>query len=118
MFQILLRLKSRVGKTHEMLQALRTVMVRAQFEQGYEGATLYTEANEVDRLCYIEEWDTEPDLEREIRSPRFGYILAISETAVETPVVLIRALSDARGLEYVQALRGRRDDDDANRNVN
>jgi quinol monooxygenase YgiN len=71
-YQVTVRLTSRAEKAQEMLQALRSVMLPAEFEAGSMGCHLYAEAGETDSLCYIEEWATEQDMERTIRSIRFG----------------------------------------------
>ena len=80
-------------------------MLPAQFESGYGGARLYAEANQMDCLCYVEQWATEQDLERQICSRRFGVLLAITESAVEAPSVEIHTISESRDLEYVREIR-------------
>ena len=89
-----------------MLQALRSVMLPAQFEAGSMGCQLYAEAGEADSLCYVEDWATQEDLEREIRSTRFGRLLSVMETAAGSPGVEIRQVSDTLGWEYIRRLRG------------
>ncbi len=88
-----------------MLQALRSVMLPAQFEAGSMGSQLYAEAGEVDSLCYMEQWATKEDLEREIRSIRFGRLLAVMETAANLPTLEIRLISDTLGWDYIRRLR-------------
>src|SRR6185503_16385432 len=104
-YQLALRLKSRAGKTHEMLQALRSVMLPAEFEVGYLSCRLYSEADEPDSLCYEEEWSTEEDLEREIRSIRFGRLLAVMETATGSPTLEVRLIAERRGWDYIHLVR-------------
>ena len=109
MYQLAVRLKSSASKTHEMLQALRSVMLPAEFEAGFLGCQLYAEAGEAHSLCYVEDWSTVEDLEREIRSPRFGRLLAVIETAADLPTLEVRLISETRGWNYIRLLRGEPD---------
>jgi hypothetical protein len=89
-----------------MLQALRSLMLPAQFEAGFLGCQLYAEAGEADSLCYLEQWVTQCDLEREIRSIRFGRLLAVMETAAGLPTLEVRHVSETRSWDYIQEIRG------------
>ena len=106
MYQVTVRLTSRAEKAQEMLQALRSVMLPAEFEAGSMGCHLYAEAGETDSLCYVEEWATEQDMERTIRSLRFGRLLAIRECATALPTLEVRLISETRGWNYIRQLRG------------
>ena len=100
------RLTSRAEKAQEMLQALRSVMLPAEFEAGSMGCHLYAEAGETDSLCYVEEWATEQDMERTIRSIRFGRLLAIMECAIGLPTLEVRLIAETRGWNYIRQIRG------------
>lgn len=89
-----------------MLQALRSVMLPARFEPGFVASRLYADPDEADSLCYLEEWTTQQDLEREIRSARFGRLLRVMESAAGSPTVEVCHLSDPQGWEYILKLRG------------
>jgi quinol monooxygenase YgiN len=108
-YQLALRFKTRAGRANEMLQALRSVMLPAEFEAGSLGCQLYAEAGETDSLCYQEDWSTEADLEREIRSARFGRLLAVMETAAGLPRLEVHLVSETRGWDYIRVLRGEAD---------
>jgi quinol monooxygenase YgiN len=105
-YQVTVRLTSRAEKAQEMLQALRSVMLPAEFEAGSMGCHLYAEAGETDSFCYVEEWATEQDMERTIRSIRFGRLLAIMECAIGLPTLQVRLISETRGWNYIRQLRG------------
>jgi quinol monooxygenase YgiN len=105
-YQLSVRFKSRAGKTHEMLQAIRLVMLPAEFEAGSIGCHLYAEAGEADLLFYVEEWATLDDLEREIRSSRFARLLSVMEAADGLPALEIRDVAKTLGWNYVRLLRG------------
>jgi hypothetical protein len=108
-YQLALRLKSHSGKTHEMLQALRSVMLPAEFEMGSMGCALYAQVDEVEALCYFEDWSTREDLEREVRSARFGRLLAVMECAAGRPTLEVHLISQTQGWDYIRHLRGEAD---------
>src|SRR6476469_8474803 len=101
-YQLWLRLRAQAGKTHEMLQALRSVMLPVQFEAGCLGCQLYAEIGEPDSLCYLEDWSTREHLEQDIRSARFGRLLAVIESAAVSPTFEVRLISEARGWDYIR----------------
>jgi hypothetical protein len=56
-------------------------------------------------IHYIEEWTTEPDMRRRVRSDRFTSLLAVLESA-EDPRVQFDFVAQSRGLDYVEEARG------------
>ena len=86
-------------------QALRSVMLPAQFNAGSMGCQLYAETNDADSLCYLEQWATKEDVEREIGSTRFGKLLAIIEAAAGSPTLEIHNVSETFGWDYIRMLR-------------
>jgi quinol monooxygenase YgiN len=104
-YQLSVCLKSSAGKTHEMLQALRSLMLPAQFEVGSMGCQLYAEAGEADSLYYLEQWATQEDLERGIRSIRFGRLLSVMEAASGLPTLEVYNVSETLGWDYIRQLR-------------
>jgi quinol monooxygenase YgiN len=88
-----------------MIQALAEVMFQARLQRGCMEGQLYAETGDPRALCYLEQWATREDMESQMRSPRFGTLLAILETAKEAPVLEIRTISEQRGLDYVADMR-------------
>lgn len=92
-------------------------MLPAEFKAGSMGCLLYAETGEADSLCYLEQWATREDVEREICSIRFGRLLAIIESAAGSPTLEINNISETFGWDYIHMLR--KDLDSAgNRNGN
>ena len=89
-----------------MIQALRLVMLSAEFEPGFMGCQIYAEAGESESLCFQADWATQTDLEREIRSARFGRLLAVMEASAGSPTLEVRLIAETRGWKYVRELRG------------
>jgi hypothetical protein len=56
-------------------------------------------------LCYLEEWPDIEGIEEQIRSPRFGRVLALMETAAVPPTIEFRFVSSTRELDYIAEIR-------------
>ena len=59
-----------------------------------------------DTLHYVEEWTSEATLQQDIRSERFGRLIAALELAARPPGVVIQLIHESYGLEYIEAARG------------
>ena len=102
-----LRLQIKVQPVHaaELVKALRSIMLPARAERGFLSSCIYQEVDSPEALCYIEEWTGPVQMEEQIRSRRFGRLLAVMETAPKKPVLEVRSLSEIRGLDYISTLR-------------
>jgi quinol monooxygenase YgiN len=107
--QLLVRLTAPPDRVGELVRALRVVMLPAQMERGCTSTQISADVERPEALCYREEWRTERDIDRQIRSDRFARLLGLMETASEPPILEFRFVSATRGLDYVAALRGRSD---------
>jgi hypothetical protein len=54
---------------------------------------------------YVEEWATERDVRRRVRSERFTSLLAVLEAANAPPHVQFDFVETTRGLDYVAEIR-------------
>ncbi len=88
-----------------MVQALATVMGQARLQRGCVDCQLYAGSERPRSLFYVEQWATSQDFEAQVRSQRFGMLLAIMETAPEAPELEVRTISERRGLEYIRGVR-------------
>src|SRR5262245_36481745 len=93
-----LTLAGRPATTEQMLDALRYITSATRFETGCLGCTVWTESGS--RVHYREDWATEADMRRRVRSPAFTSLLAVMETACEPPDVRFESLEGTRGLDY------------------
>lgn len=114
--QLQLRIISAAGRIQQTIQALRSLMVPAQLDRGCSGCWLYVDNMNSRCLCYVEEWASPADLEREICSARFTLLLSVMEAAPKAPSLEFRFISQTRGLDYVKEIRLVRDDDAASEN--
>jgi quinol monooxygenase YgiN len=88
-----------------MIQALHSLMLPIQLDRGCRGCHLYADTVDSISLIYVEEWATQKDLEREIRSDRFTRLLSVMESSPEPPVLEFWFNWQIRGLEYIAKVR-------------
>lgn len=111
MIQFSLRLTSRPGGTHDMVKALRSVMLPTERKRGCQRCRLCADVGQPESLWYTEEWDAAEDLDQHIRSEQFSRLLAVIESAAKPPVIDFRLVSHLRGLDYIETVRAGLDSD-------
>jgi hypothetical protein len=87
----------------DLLEAFRFLAMGARLEPGCLGCSAWLEPDSTVR--YTEEWATEPDMRRRVRSDRFTSVLAVLESARDAQVQ-VDFVTKSRGLEYIAEVRG------------
>ena len=85
----------------ELLDALRFLAVGTRVEPGCLACSAWIDADVVN---YVEDWASEADMRRRVRSDRFTSLLAILESARD-PRVRFDFVSITRGLDYIAEVR-------------
>ena len=80
-------------------------MISAQIDRGCGHAELARDAEDSSVLIYVEDWEDREQLERRIRSDRFGSLLGLMEACPAAPHLELRFVSEVQGLDYVAAVR-------------
>jgi quinol monooxygenase YgiN len=106
MIQLIVRLTARVGRSHELVQALHPLIRRAAQSTGCRGAHLAADVEEADVFWYCEDWDDGKALEARVQTDQFSELLGLMETSVEPPLLEFRVIDDVKGLDYVATVRG------------
>jgi quinol monooxygenase YgiN len=88
-----------------MVRALSRVMVSAQIERGCDHAELARDTEDPSVLIYVEDWEDREQLERRLRSERFGALLNLMEACSAAPSLELRFVADVQGLDYVASVR-------------
>jgi quinol monooxygenase YgiN len=100
------------GQARAIEEALKTLMLATRLESGCMGCLVWTISAEEETpqtdMHYEERWATEQAMENRVRSDAFTKVLEVLEAGVETPQVEFDFVSRHQGLEYVEAVRGRR----------
>ena len=97
-----------LGESRPMSSALHTLMVAARAERGCLACSLSTELGDRAALHYVADWETEEDLQRQLRSDWFISFAALIERATSPPDVEFSVAGSMRGLDYVEEVRKQR----------
>jgi len=89
--------------TQDLLEALRFLIMATRLEEGCLGCSVWADPDSTVR--YVEEWATEADMRRRVRSEPFTSLLAVMESAHEPPTVQFDFVTRTRGLDYVAEVR-------------
>jgi hypothetical protein len=98
-------------RVRETIQALRVILRPASLDRECAGARLSADVENPTVLFYTEDWVTAEALNHQLRSIRFTRLLEVMETSAVLPSLEIRFISEVRGLDYVEAARGRQESD-------
>jgi quinol monooxygenase YgiN len=103
--QLTVRLTAASGHAHQLVEALHSLMHRGLQRGGCSHAYIAADVDEANAFWYVEDWQDETVLEGELGSDRFSQLLALVETSAAPPIFEFRVITEARGIEYVSAVR-------------
>ncbi|HID75677.1 MAG TPA: antibiotic biosynthesis monooxygenase [Planctomycetaceae bacterium] len=106
MIQATLRIVAPRRKRDEILRAFRLFAGPTRVERGCIRCHLYVDAEEEHAISYVEQWETEDDLVRHLRSDRYRNLVALIDVSIEPPEVRFETISRSVGLEYLAAVWG------------
>jgi quinol monooxygenase YgiN len=94
---------SSTRRAQDLLEALRFLGTGTRLVSGCLGCSAWTDPD--GSLHYMEDWATEADIRRRVRSNHFTDVLAVVECA-QDPQVQFDFVTTTRGLDYVAEVRG------------
>jgi len=94
------------GESRPIVSALQGLMIATRAEPGCLGCSLSTDVRKNVLIHYTEEWTTENDLIRHLRSDRFAALAELMEHASEYPTVEFDLEGSTRGIDYAEEIRG------------
>ena len=103
MVRLNVAIRASARSTQDLLEAFRFLIVGTRLEPGCLGCWAWTDPDAT--VHYVEEWATDADTVRHVRSSRFTSLLAILESAHEPPRVQFDFVAATRGLDYVAEVR-------------
>lgn len=102
---IWLQMMAPEGKGCQILQALRSVSAPARMETGFLCCRIWQDVENPGWISYQENWRTAADLDHQLRSERFGWLLSILEMSAVPPVLEIQPSAEIHGLAYLAGIR-------------
>ncbi|MBI4773199.1 MAG: antibiotic biosynthesis monooxygenase [Deltaproteobacteria bacterium] len=100
-----LRVTVPAHRRSEVLDLLRSVIEPTQVEPGCLSCRLYQDLENEEALLFEEEWKTQADLDRHIRSDRYVQILAAIDMSSKPPEIRFNTIARTKGIEAIRAAR-------------
>ena len=94
------------GESRPIVSALQALMISTRAEVGCLGCSLSTEVRNRVLIQYSEEWNSENDLIRRLRSDRFAALAELLEHSSEYPTMEFDLQGATRGMDYAEEVRG------------
>lgn len=94
-----------VGQTRPMTMTLHSLAADTRTTRGCVGCSVSTDISSRGTVRYTEEWQTEEDLRRRVRSDMFAYIVALMEDTNDPPRIEFRLAHETRGLDFIEEVR-------------
>jgi len=92
-------------KREEAMRIARSLLGPTSAAPGCVGCGFYADAQNENTLCYVEDWETEEDLQRHIRSDDYRKFLALIDLSGEPPELKFHRVSETYGIEYLSRVR-------------
>jgi len=93
------------SKRAEVLQTLRLLRGPTSARMGCDSFHVYRDDEHENALLLLQQWASEEDLDRYIRSDLYSTILAVIEMAIEPPDIRFDTIAATAGVELVAAAR-------------
>ncbi len=103
-----LRIVSAPEKRNEVMLTLHSLLEPTRVQPGCIGCCFHHDAENENTFTFVEEWKTQEDLERHLRSDQYQKLLALMDTSTEPPEIKFKKISETFGMEYLAAVRGSR----------
>lgn len=104
-----LRMRPPPNRRSELLEILRSVQSRVLAQPGCAAFHIYEEQDADAAIVLVEQWESERDLERHIRSETYRRILGAIELSSDTPEIRFDSVSASEGIEKIERARADRD---------
>ena len=101
-----LRIDAAKEKQKEITRLLRSLIGPTRVETGCISCRLYGEVDNPSSVTWMEEWRTENDLKRHLRSPQYRKILIALDMADAEPEVRFDTVVETAGMQLIAEARG------------
>jgi len=94
-----------VDRRDEALRLIRSLVGPTSAAPGCIDCGYYVDAQNENVLGYFEEWQTEEDLRRHIRSDDYRKFLALVDLSAEPPDLQFHRVCETLGMDFVRTVR-------------
>ena len=90
----------------EIVRLLRSLIEPTRVETGCISCGLYKDLHDPDILIWVEDWNTQDDLERHLRSPQYKKVLAALDMSDAQPEMRFDTVVETKGMQLIADARG------------
>ena len=108
MILVRITMAARPEKRKEMMQTLLSMIEPTLQEKGCLSYQVFQDIDDENVFSLLKEWETREDLDRHLRSDRFGALYGTRILLTEQQNIQIHTISHSEGMETVHAARGKR----------
>ena len=105
MIQASLRITASPERRDEIVQTFRALLEPTEVKRGCLGCRFYQDVADENALTYVEEWQTQDDLELHLRSDQYRKLLVLIDLSTTPPELRFHTISQTSGIEYLATVR-------------
>jgi quinol monooxygenase YgiN len=105
MVQAMINMEIASDKMGEALQILRSIVERTRAETGCVSCSVYQDTEAENQLVFAQEWRSEDDLQRHLRSADYQKVLLVMEMALTRPEVRFDTIITTNGVGVIERAR-------------
>jgi quinol monooxygenase YgiN len=105
MIQARLTIFAHPNRRQELVSSIRMLMRSLLLDSGCLDCRLYSDVADPDALTLMEEWATQSDMERRLRSAAYGQLLQLVELSRHPPKTVFHTITATSGMEAIQQNR-------------
>ncbi len=102
-----IRITASENSNGEIVRVLRSLIEPTRVQTGCVSCGLYRDLHDPGIIFWVEEWNTQDDLERHLRSPQYKKILAAFDMSEAQPDMRFNTVVETRGMQLIAEARGR-----------
>ena len=101
-----IRITASDDPNNEIVRVLRSLIEPTRVERGCNNCGLYKDLHDPSIIVWVEEWNTQDDLERHVRSPQYKKILAAFDMSNAQPDMRFNTVVETKGMQLIAEARG------------
>jgi len=105
MIVVILRIQTASVHRAEIVELIRPIIGPTEAQPSCSLCRFYSETDDDDALVLLQEWQSQEDLDKFIRSRDFKRVLTAMDLGSQPPEFTINTISSRAGMELVQKLR-------------
>jgi len=101
-----IRITASDDPNNEIVRVLRSLIEPTRVERGCNSCGLYKDLHDPSIIIWVEEWNTQDNLERHVRSPQYKKILAAFDMSKAQPDMRFNTVVETKGMQLIAEARG------------